>query len=81
MIRKILVVVVVFFLTVGGGTVVAIRMLGGAFERQPEEMKAGLSSEAKAVVAKAYQGLDENSLWDYHTHILGPIHYSHRRNS
>ena len=53
------------------GTVVAIRMLGGAFEHEPEEMKAGLSSEAKTVLAKAYEGLDENSLWDYHTHIVG----------
>ncbi len=44
--------------------------LGGAFENEPEDID-NLSPEAKAHVAKAYEGIDASKLTDYHTHMFG----------
>ena len=59
----------VFSLVVMG--VIAIKTMGGAFTHEPEEMKTGLSPQAHALLTKAYEGLDTNSILDYHTHIVG----------
>jgi predicted TIM-barrel fold metal-dependent hydrolase len=47
------------------------RRLGGASSRRPDELKQGLSSEARALVDRAFQGIDPTRLFDYHTHIAG----------
>ncbi len=44
--------------------------VGGAFNKQPEDISQ-LSSGAKALIQRAYQGIDTSRLIDYHTHIIG----------
>lgn len=43
---------------------------GGAFEREPEDI-GQLGSQAKALIADAYDGIETSELIDYHTHMLG----------
>lgn len=45
--------------------------LGGAFSHEPEELAAGLSPGAAALLERAYEGLDPRLLTDYHTHLAG----------
>ncbi len=48
-----------------------VHRLGGAWDRQPEEMEAGLSARAKDLVRRAYDGLDPARLRDFHVHAFG----------
>ncbi len=75
MIRKLFILSLLFILLLALGGVVGIRTLGGAFEHEPEEMAGGLSVDSKAMLEKAYAGLDENSIWDYHTHIVAQVRF------
>lgn len=45
--------------------------MGGAFTHEPEEFAVKASPGAKALVAKAFEGIDAQQLLDYHTHIVG----------
>jgi predicted TIM-barrel fold metal-dependent hydrolase len=50
----------------------AIRaVIVGAGDREPKEFEAGASPEAKALVARALDGLDESKLFDIHAHVAG----------
>jgi uncharacterized protein len=48
-----------------------IDRIGGAFRRQPEELKDRLSKKAADLVKRAYDDIDPHRLIDYHTHIAG----------
>jgi uncharacterized protein len=45
--------------------------MGGAFTHEPEEFSVKASQGAKALVAKAFEGIEAQRLVDYHTHIVG----------
>ncbi len=45
--------------------------LGGAFEHEPDELREGLSPDAKALIARASEEVDPKRRFDYHTHIIG----------
>ena len=44
---------------------------GKGFTREPSEMEAGLSPGARALVARAFEGIDPSRLLDYHVHVVG----------
>ena len=48
-----------------------IHFIGGAFSRQPEELKDGISSKAADLIKRAFDDIDSSRLVDYHTHIAG----------
>jgi len=48
-----------------------IHRIGGAFRRQPEDLKDGLSGKASDLVKRAYEDIDPQRLIDHHTHIAG----------
>ena len=50
---------------------IAITQLGGAWDHEPSEMEAGLSPGARALVDRAWDGIDPARLLDYHTHLIG----------
>lgn len=48
-----------------------IRQVGGASSQEPEAMADGLSPEAKQLVARVFEGIEPQRLFDYHTHLVG----------
>jgi len=48
-----------------------VRALGGSWEHAPSEMAAGLGDEARALLARAYEGIDPARLVDVHAHLAG----------
>jgi predicted TIM-barrel fold metal-dependent hydrolase len=48
-----------------------IHQIGGAFTRQPEELKNGISTNAADLIKRAFDDVDPARLVDYHTHIAG----------
>lgn len=44
---------------------------GGAFDREPEELAEMISPEGAALIKKAFTGIDDQTVLDYHTHIIG----------
>ncbi len=48
-----------------------IKLLGGAFDREPEELQGGLSREAERLVNDALIDVKPGSLRDYHAHMVG----------
>ncbi len=47
------------------------RKLGGNFHSDIFKAEKNLSSEAKQLISEAYQGLEGQTLVDYHVHLLG----------
>ena len=47
-----------------------IDRVGGAFSKNPEELKQSASEQTKKLIDQAYDGIDPARLVDYHTHIL-----------
>lgn len=45
--------------------------LGGAFTKRPGEMAEGLSKPSRTLVERAFEGIAEGALVDYHVHIVG----------
>lgn len=45
--------------------------VAGASRRRPEEMATGLSAEARALLDRAYEGVDRARLLDHHVHVVG----------
>lgn len=43
----------------------------GASSRAPEELESGLSTEARAVLERCYEGIEPARLLDVHTHVAG----------
>jgi uncharacterized protein len=56
---------------IAGGTGCVTHRLGGAFTRAPEELDDGISSGARALLERAFEGIDPEQLADYHVHLLG----------
>lgn len=50
---------------------VLIRQLGGASSQDPEAMASGLSPGARALVERAFRGIEPGALFDYHAHVVG----------
>jgi predicted TIM-barrel fold metal-dependent hydrolase len=48
-----------------------IHHIGGAFTRQPEELKSRISRTAADMIKRAFDDIDPARLIDYHTHIAG----------
>lgn len=48
-----------------------IDAFAGASSREPGEMEGALSAEARALLGRAYEGIDRARMADYHTHIVG----------
>ena len=48
-----------------------VHKLGGAFKYEPEIMKDQISTGARLLIDKSFEGSEDNSPIDYHTHILG----------
>jgi len=48
-----------------------IRRIGGAYSHAPSELKQGLSDPARALLEKAWEGVDPARLLDYHVHVVG----------
>lgn len=44
-------------------------LVGGRFDGPPSAMDAGISAEARALVAAAYEGVDRDALVDAHVHL------------
>src|SRR5262245_21386786 len=53
------------------GSRALLAKLGAASRRSPHEMREGLSANARALVARAFDGLDPTRLLDYHVHVAG----------
>lgn len=53
-----------------GGSCI-VRRLGGNFTHAPGEMAEKLSPGAKALVARAFEDLPSERLFDYHVHVVG----------
>ena len=51
----------------GGG----VSLLGGAFTRQPEDLQRDLSPAAKLLIERAFSDFGDETVVDYHTHIVG----------
>ncbi|MDP6837667.1 MAG: amidohydrolase family protein [Planctomycetota bacterium] len=45
--------------------------VGGAFAYQPAELAAGLSPEARGLLARAMEGVDPKQVVDFHVHLVG----------
>lgn len=63
--------VAVAALLVTSGCCSVIDALAGASSRDPSEMETSLSPETKALVERAYAGVDKSKLLDYHVHLVG----------
>ncbi|MHC4955714.1 MAG: amidohydrolase family protein [Planctomycetota bacterium] len=48
-----------------------IDVLGGAFTHRPDEMRENMSTDARALVDRAFAGIARHRLLDYHTHLVG----------
>lgn len=48
-----------------------VRILGGAFDREPEELQGSLSRDAERLVRDALADVEPGSLRDYHAHMVG----------
>src|SRR5882762_2926653 len=48
-----------------------LHRMGGAFNRQPEELRDNLSTKASDLVKRAFADIDPARLIDHHTHIAG----------
>ncbi|MHC4409676.1 MAG: amidohydrolase family protein [Planctomycetota bacterium] len=48
-----------------------IEAIGGAWSRRPDELDATLSRGARKLVRRAYKGIEDGALFDYHTHLVG----------
>ncbi len=55
----------------GGAGGCIISAVGGASSFEPEQLEAKLSPEGRALLDKAYEGIEGGRLMDYHTHMLG----------
>jgi predicted TIM-barrel fold metal-dependent hydrolase len=53
------------------GCACVIDRIAGASSRRPEEMEAGLSPAAQALVDRAYADVSPDRLLDYHVHLVG----------
>ncbi len=56
-------------IVLGRGYIIAA--VGGAFEHQPEDLNDKLSESARKLLEDAFDGLDKDRLFDYHTHLVG----------
>ncbi len=48
-----------------------VRKLGGNFTHAPGEMAEKLSAAGHALIARAFEGLPRDRLFDYHVHVVG----------
>ncbi|MCI0400814.1 MAG: amidohydrolase family protein [Gammaproteobacteria bacterium] len=48
-----------------------VNLVGGAFNHQPEEMKAHLGAGARGLIDQAFSDVELGRLRDYHVHIVG----------
>jgi len=69
--RGCLAALVVSLLVIVPGVPLLVAELGGAFTHRPGEMAEGLSPGARALLARALDGLDDGRLYDYHVHLVG----------
>jgi predicted TIM-barrel fold metal-dependent hydrolase len=59
------------FVLFGLGCCLVVDQLGGAWSHQPDELDAGLSPGAKALVARALEGIPPGATIDHHVHLVG----------
>jgi predicted TIM-barrel fold metal-dependent hydrolase len=50
---------------------VGLRFAGGAFDHEPSEMNEGLGSDARRLLAAAFDDVSPNALLDHHVHVVG----------
>ena len=48
-----------------------LHYIGGAFTRQPEELRDGVSHQAADLIKRAFDDVDPQRLIDHHTHVAG----------
>jgi len=58
-------------LALGAAAVVSFRFAGGAFDSEPSEMDDGLGSDAKRLLASAFEDVSPDALLDHHVHVIG----------
>ncbi len=56
---------------VAGGCASIVDAVGGASSRDPGEVPAGLSANARELLDRAYADVDPGKLLDYHVHLVG----------
>lgn len=54
-----------------GGCQFFFRKIGGDFRGPPSEMWSALSPGARALIARAHEGIDPDTLADFHVHVVG----------
>ncbi len=59
----------VLWIAILGGT--GCDLVGGAFDYEPKDLDKNLSSEARALMEQAFEGIPTSARRDYHTHMLG----------
>lgn len=62
--------VILIFVLVLASSGCLIDRIGGAFSKAPEELEQGASFPAKAVINRAFEGIEPVHLADYHTHVI-----------
>lgn len=58
-------------LLAAGGCAVVADAIGGAWSRDPGEIPAGLSANARDLLERAYADVKPGKLLDYHVHLIG----------
>lgn len=61
----------VYILIFSSFTLQCVAKLGGNFSEKPEAWKTKLSPGAKALLLASFKGLENKTIFDYHTHIVG----------
>ncbi|MBW2493692.1 MAG: hypothetical protein JRE43_02985, partial [Deltaproteobacteria bacterium] len=56
----------------GATALAGLRFAGGAFDSEPSEMDDGPSSNAKRLLASAFEEVSPHALADHHVHVIGP---------
>lgn len=70
-IRNLLSAALLLFVSVSLGCSLLYKKLGGNFAGPAEKMSEELSAGALKLIADAYEGIDGQSLSDFHTHVVG----------
>lgn len=50
---------------------ISCNLLGGAFDDEPKNLKNRISVEGQALIDRAFEGMQNDVLRDYHVHMLG----------
>jgi predicted TIM-barrel fold metal-dependent hydrolase len=70
-ILRVLAIITVIAFVLWAAAAVGLQFAGGAFDHEPSEMDEGLSSEARRLLASAFEDVLPEDLLDYHVHIIG----------